>query len=119
MRTVRIEKSKLQSAINENLITHLSEFDTAMEDYRKVATDDLKDAIKDIKNGEIVSHLNFDVPENHKEDYDRTLTMLGMSEDTIIELTEQEFNQYVMDDWNWKHQFMTTTANYAALSGRL
>lgn len=29
-----------------------------------------------------------------------------------IELTEEEFAQYVMDDWRWKGQFAATTASY-------
>jgi hypothetical protein len=29
-----------------------------------------------------------------------------------IELTEQEFAQYVMDDWSWKGQFTATNSAY-------
>lgn len=48
------------------------------------------------------------VPEDHTDEYDQLLEMLAMSVDDEVELTAQEFAQYVRDDWSWKHQFTRT-----------
>jgi hypothetical protein len=41
-----------------------------------------------------------------------------MSTDTVVELSEQEFRQYVMDDWSWKHNFLASNAMYSAAATR-
>lgn len=47
--------------------------------------------------------------------------MLAMSVEDQIELTSQEFAQYVRDDWAWKRQFTDTidaTTQYLGRRGR-
>ena len=38
--------------------------------------------------------------------------MAEMSVHDTIELTEDEFAMYVMDQWRWKQDFSETTARY-------
>jgi hypothetical protein len=40
--------------------------------------------------------------------------MLEMSKEDTIELTQQEFSQYVQDDWHWKDQFLFSNMNYSS-----
>ena len=38
--------------------------------------------------------------------------MLEMSVDDEIELTEEEFSNIILDDWNWKRNFARLNSNY-------
>ena len=51
-------------------------------------------------------------PENHVQDYIKILTMLEMSVDDVVSLTEVQFNQYVMDNWSWTNNFKHLNTTY-------
>lgn len=115
MRNVRIEKNKLQEAVQKNRDAHRGEFEKACEDYKGACVHYLEKQIEQVKAGVIVEqYMRIPQPEDHTEDYDRILRMLEMSEDEIIELNEPEFAQYVMDDWGWKGNFYASSATLAA-----
>jgi hypothetical protein len=52
-------------------------------------------------------------PQDHTIDYDRVIKMLEMSVDSLIELDEGAFDQYVMDNWSWKGDALATNEMYA------
>ncbi len=62
--------------------------------------------------GEIKLGINLTVPVDHTKDYDRVIRMLTMSTADEITISESQFTQYVMDEWNWKAAFVGTTAMY-------
>lgn len=41
------------------------------------------------------------------------IKMLEMCVADEVTVTEQQFSQYVLDDWGWKKQFITTNARYS------
>jgi len=46
--------------------------------------------------------------------------MLELSVEDIIEVEEEIFNQLVLDEWQWKHQFSTSNAMYkSVISGSM
>ena len=53
-------------------------------------------------------------PVDQTREYDRVIRALEMSVDTKIELTEDEFSQYEMDDWSWKRQFLASNSLYTS-----
>lgn len=54
----------------------------------------------------------FPMPVDHTDDYERAREMYTMSIDDVIELTENEFDQLVLDNWGWKGEFLRTTSAY-------
>jgi hypothetical protein len=56
--------------------------------------------------------VNLIEPMDQTRDYDRAITMLDMTTADDIELTPEQFQCYVMDDWSWKHQFSASNSNY-------
>jgi hypothetical protein len=50
-------------------------------------------------------NFNLNQPESHMGDYARVLKMLEMDIKPEIMLDEQQFANYVMDEWNWKYNF--------------
>jgi hypothetical protein len=55
-------------------------------------------------------------PDDHTDDYDDVIDMLGMALDDKIELTQPQFKQYVKDDWGWKQSWTTSNTAYIAAS---
>lgn len=115
MKTVTVSKQKLQIIVSENRNKHRAQFEEAFEGYRKECIALLSRNLDDLKSGRKVEVRFYEVaPQDHTGDYDTVLNMLSMSVDDNIELTHQEFQQYVEDDWNWREQWNASNMKYMA-----
>lgn len=113
MRTIKIEVEKLRAVVQENREKHRAIFEEAMTGYRKAAITELDKMIADAKAGKKIRRsLTLVEPVDQTRDYDRVLKALELTSDTIVDLTEQEFAQYVLDDWGWKRQFIHANSTY-------
>ncbi len=114
MNDVKVDKQELINIVEKNRDAHRAIFEEALEGYKKVAVRQLEAHIERIDRGDLIDvYFRVPVPEDHTDDYDRVLTMLAMSVDNTIEIDQQAFASYVMDDWNWKKQFLTTNSSYS------
>ena len=52
-------------------------------------------------------------PIDQTKEYDRAVRMLELAVDENIELTEVQFANYVMDEWQWSQHFMAMNAMYS------
>ncbi len=52
-------------------------------------------------------------PSDHTRDYERVILMLELAEAERITLSEVEFSQYVLDEWGWREDFLSTSAAYS------
>lgn len=113
MHKVTVKVFDLLDAMQDNLEKHRAEFEEGLEKYKEAVIVELErwlEAARDGKKVYAVTELR--QPEDHTEDYKRVIRMAEMHTEDTIELTEQEFSQYVMDDWGWKKQFVTTMSSY-------
>lgn len=111
MKTVKVSKDELIKKITENRDSHKKLLEEALEGYQKLAVKKLESKIRAVKAGKKVRSITFDIPQDYSKDYDRALKMLEMSVDKEIELDQNEFRQYVMDEWGWKQQFLMSYAS--------
>lgn len=112
MKTV-MDKEKLISIVRHNRDEHAATYREAREAYREKGVSLLEKLIVKLKDGEnIRPYLNLPTPENHTDDYDRTIEMLEHDVRDQIELEENEFRQYVLDQWSWKENWLTSTLSY-------
>lgn len=114
MQTVRIDKNKLSEILSTNMETHRMDYEDAVKLYLKDFDKQLRTKLSVLEAGSTpTQHFrDMPVPESHVEDYSRVLKMLDLSEDETITLTQQEFTQYVQDEWRWKTNFDATNATY-------
>lgn len=113
MEIVKIKKSVLLETLKENRQAHRTIFEEAQIGYRAEAIRLLDKALQDAKAGrKINTYVRLDAPIDQTKDYDRAIKMIEMSVDENIEISETDFACYILDDWNWKHSFMTTNAFY-------
>jgi hypothetical protein len=114
MRLVKVNKTSLLVELRKNRELHEKDVRLAEEGYEILVVKKLEQKIKAVKEGKMFRVIQFDVPEDHLKDYDRAIRMMEMEVEDVIELTEQDFNQYVMDEWNWKDNWSTSNSAYFA-----
>lgn len=113
MDSIKVKKSELLEKLKVNRDAHKDIFDRACEGYRKMAIDLLEQMLSEAKAGKVIRRkVELQEPINQTKDYNRAIAMLEMAQDDIIELSEHDFAQYVLDDWSWKDQFTTTNSRY-------
>jgi len=114
MQTVTIEKERLRAVLLANKTTHQLEYAEAMEGYREAFDKRLMAMRKELKKGGLPNPFISDLPKpsEHTNEYEQVLKMLDFSVDDTIELSHDDFANYVLDDWNWKQTFSTTNLSY-------
>jgi hypothetical protein len=114
--TVKVEKDRLLSTLEENKAKHVSEYDEAVTEYRAQAEKALRKRASEIRDGGTLRKEIDDLPAplSFAKDYDRAIQMVSWSTETELELDEQAFRAWVLDEWNWRGQFAGTTSLYNA-----
>lgn len=119
MRNTKIQKDKLLGIVKENLAKHLSEYAEAVNDYKlaaiKIATANLELAqTGDLNKIAEIKEMPTK-PSSYEAEYNRAIRKLELSVDDVIDVDELTFNQLVLDEWNWKTQFLVGNALYKTL----
>lgn len=113
MELVKIKKSVLLETLKKNRKAHRAIFEEAQVGYRAEAIKLLDKALQDAREGrKIITFVSLKTPINQTSDYDRAIKMIEMSVDENIEISEHDFACYILDDWSWKQNVMTTNAFY-------
>lgn len=113
---VTVKKEELLGAIRKNRETHHAFFLEAQKGYRETVIKALDQTLAEAREGQrfVLERITALVlPQEHTVDYDRVIKMLEMCVADEVTVTEQQFSQYVLDDWGWKKQFVTTNARYS------
>jgi len=125
MDTVRVGRIELLSKIRDNRKIHLDEYEASVVIYKdavlkwlgEVETEAAEHVllVTNLEPHEVLTNDALDTqfycpatePFNKLRDYDRVIGMLEMCVDDTIELTVQEYNNYILDEWVWKNSFVT------------
>ena len=120
MREVNINKENLLKIVRENLIKHINEFNESVADYKKLVLKISNENLKLAKTANLEEFTKIRTlpygPISYEDSYNSAIRMLELSTDTTIKLTNDEFTQLVMDEWNWKKSFTASTSLYKSLS---
>lgn len=113
MRSAHVQKDELLEIVKKNRERHRGFFERAIDGYREEAVRQLTEHIERIKAGKHEAiRVYMSVPQDHTADYDRVIRMLGMEVDAVVEVDERSFDELVMDRWDWKEDFIGTSATY-------
>ena len=113
MRTITVLRDEFIERVTKNRNNHRAVFEEALEGYRTRLTAELERRVRDLKRGRHVEqYIGLPEPEDHTDDYDRILAMAEMSVDDTLQLSEDEFGMYVMDQWRWRQSFTDSTTLY-------
>lgn len=119
MRSVKIKTKELLEVLRENRAQHILDYDEALAGYIERATAELEAAAKNAREKQVIKRNPVTSPEptSYEESYNTAIRMLEMSDDKVVELTQQEFGQYVEDRWSWKEAFAVTSSLYKVNHG--
>lgn len=117
MQTVKIKKDELLGIVRTNREQHRAIFLEAQVGFRAQAVAELDNMLERAKaGGRIPRSWSLLAPIDQTKEYDRVLKMLEMSVDDVIELSQIDFARYVMDDWEWREQFLASNARYSKMA---
>ena len=112
---VLLNKDALLEQVRENYALHREKFEEAMDGYKAKVVGLLEEHIQRIRdNAPEKVFIQLEMPEDHSKDYERVIEMLEWSKDDDLELDEQEFATYVLDQWGWQEGFSATYAMYSS-----
>lgn len=115
MDNLTFTKDALLKTIKENRAKHKDLYDQAIIGYRNKSIKELSEQLELAKAGKKFStFFGLNKPKHSLKEYDQAIAMLEMSADTEVVLSRQEFNQYVLDNWSWKGNFIASTAAYTS-----
>lgn len=115
MKSVNVAKETILDTLKANRETHVLNYEKAMEGYKAEVHDAIQAATHDFNEGnlDIAHHFTaLDKPVTYQKQYDDVIGMLEMATDTEIELSTEEYRQFVLDEWQWKHHFLSNTQKY-------
>jgi len=114
MYNVTVFRTELLKKIKHNRGAHHDLFLKAQVGYRKEVIEELDKMLEDARNGKNIRRtISLPEPIDHTKDYDMIIAMLEMSVDEKIMIDNNQFNQYVLDDWAWKQLATATNVRYA------
>jgi len=116
MNAIKVLKSELLAKLRENRDAHRATFAEAMDGYKEKVQTWLEDRLAAAKRGRVPDMI-FALPHpiDQTKDYNRAIAMLEMSVEDTIELEEDDFKQYVQDEWSWSRQTSITNSMYTKL----
>lgn len=115
MNTVKVRRNELLEKIEHNRAKHYDLLAKAKEGYRKLVIRELAKALRAARaGGALQTAFALTPPQDHTADYDRAIDMLKMSVDDTIELSADDFQRYVRDEWMWSAGTLLVNSQYAS-----
>ncbi len=109
-------KNDVLETLRKNLGTHTAIVKEARVGYMTAARKMLEKKLKELETAgkPIAMYLHLDLPQDHSKVYETAIKMLEMHQGDTIELDAGQVRNLVMDDWDWKGQFLGTNSAYSA-----
>jgi hypothetical protein len=139
-RTVTVRRLKLLETLRTNRDQHKKLYEESVAGYRHAAAESLQKQVakaqKTIADNAamlsaridrfdpddpmpnqvvVLGQVSFtlEVPADHTKSYDVAIEMAEWEVGENIELTQSQFQCFVMDDWDWKPRFDTLNKSYS------
>lgn len=110
-----VKTAELLNIVKSNYTRHKKIYKEAVEgflvDARKKIGKELEQ-LKDNDGTQTVS-LIINAPRNHNDTYETAIKMLELTTDEEVVLGYSDFNNLVMDKWNWQHSFLLSNSMYS------
>jgi len=111
-RTIKVKKADLIAKIKENKKNHVADYKQAVVAYKKEAIKQLKELTENAKAGQMNLQLKLVTPVDNSANYDKIISMFEWEVEDIVELDQNEFNEYVNDETSFAVQAKMLNATY-------
>lgn len=116
MNAIKMNRLELLEIVRANKLTHIAQFNEAVEDYKAVVLEIATGNVKLAKTAKLEEFKKIkrtpEAPVSYESSYARAIRMLELSVEEVIEVEEDVFNQLVLDEWSWKRGFTSSTMSY-------
>lgn len=109
------DKKEVLETLIKNRAEHAQIYEEACAGYLRDAAKALKARLELITSGKM-ENLSFHeivMPQSYLKVYDTAILMFKMHTESTIELTSQEFSNFMLDDWDWAENFLISNARYS------
>ena len=116
---VKVNKDDLIKILKENRDKHIYMYKDAFAGYRTKLIAKLKKAMKlAIEYKEYITVISMPAPKpiNHESDYNLAIGMLNMHVEENIKISNDQYRNFILDDWSWKGTFTSSTSSYSSSS---
>jgi hypothetical protein len=128
VKTVNVEVNRLQEKLKENLETHKKEFEEAISGYREKRLE-LCRALRDTTQVAVEKDTTFtreavveafhkynrlERPQDHSNSYEQAIALMEWETKDVIELSINDFECYVGNNWQWQVSFKNAHKNYSS-----
>jgi len=115
MDTITVIKTDLLDTLTRNREEHRTMFLAAQDRYRDQMVEELDRALRDAREGRKIKRaFALPVPEDYTSTFDTVIEMLAWDQNDTVELTQQDFQRYVQNKWEWERSFASNTGSYLA-----
>ena len=117
---VKVNREELLKKLRANREKHGIEYEDVLNGWMQAIKKSAQQIIKLADEGKlkdidlIVKHVS--KPDDHTPDYDSVIQMLEMADDEAIELSQDDFNTFVRDEWSWKRNWGLSNTSYSSSS---
>ena len=113
MQKITVKKNELLVALRTNRDAHYELFLKAQEGFKKKIVEALEQRIEAARKGRrIEMYINLSEPINKTDAYDTAIEMLEMDVRDEVELSREEFRNFVKDKWEWSGAALATNTSY-------
>ena len=96
-RIIKLRKEALIERIFQNKESHIKDYEEAVRAYKIEAKHQIAKVTKDLESGSLEIGFSLITPVNKSENYDQIAEMFKWETREEVELTQHEFNEYVLD----------------------
>jgi hypothetical protein len=126
-----MNRLELLGIVRANKEKHEADFIESVKDYEaavlviaadnvKISRDNQKQFTKKIDMDRLKQPKHYPpAPKSFATEYSRAARMLELGVEDVIEVEEDIFNQLVLDEWSWKHQFQASSVMYKTMNGSM
>ncbi|CAL9968431.1 hypothetical protein VPHD249_0142 [Vibrio phage D249] len=114
---VRIKRKEFLNTVRTNRAAYVTAQGLIEEAIDKENLEDFEVFKSNVSALDVPQHLAFQVtnyPTNHTSSYDKVIRMAELSCDDIVELTDDEFDKYIMNSWPFIQNMKTMLGGYAS-----
>jgi len=114
MNNLSFDKAQLLEIIKKNREQHRAIFEEAYDGFYKALVaqlDKMKEAA--LAKKKVSLYVGLTEPVDMTSEYDEVIQMLELTTDNEVVLDQRQFKNYILDEWNWKGQFITSNSLYA------
>jgi len=117
MKSLRFDKLFILARLRENRKKHEEIYNESVIGYQKKAIELLTERLAKVTANPLEhTSISLSVPQNHLKEYDRTILMVDQCLDLELELDEQEYSQYIQDNWTWTRGFLFGNSGYSSMA---